>query len=111
MGRVNALSWNRSILAPYILSAGASDSCIWNHDVRCQHSLILMQRLHVRELINVQWSANSSYEMMRTSDASNLFLASSSITGDLACSRMSEMKANWAGHLDLARVDQPYFYE
>jgi len=71
----------------------------------------MMQRVHGRELINVQWSANSSYEMMRTSDASNLFLASSSISGDLACSRMSEMKANWGGEIDLARVDEPYFYE
>lgn len=44
--RVSSLSWNRSVLAPYLLTSGGLDSVIINHDVRAKNSIINLMSHH-----------------------------------------------------------------
>ena len=60
--RVSSLSWNRSIMAPYLITASGADSIIMNHDVRVKNSMVSLMRKHLNEVITLNWSANSSYE-------------------------------------------------
>jgi len=91
LARVSALSWNKSILAPYLLSASGPDTLIVNHDVRMRRSAINVLEKHGCEVTGLEWSANCSYEQMRQSDAASIYLSSTSVQGDLAVWRLSEI--------------------
>lgn len=106
---MTSLSWNRSVLSPYLLSAGGADTFLWNHDVRMRNSLVCIHRIHKSEVINLQWSTNTSHEMMRTSDPTQIYLASSSMSKDLACWRLSDL--NYQSSPDVIKASTPYFYE
>ena len=111
MGRVTSLSWNRSVLSPYLLSAGGTDGLLWNHDVRMRNSLVCLHRLHRGEIINLQWSTNTSHELMRSSDPSNIYLASTSVTPDLACWRLCDLNYQSGHSIDVTKPSIPHFYE
>ncbi len=89
--RVSCLSWNRSILAPYLLSAAGADSIIVNHDIRMRNSMIGYLSKHCNEVITLAWSTNSSYEQMRQSDPSSVYLSSTSMGADLAVYKLNDM--------------------
>lgn len=105
LARVSALSWNKSILAPYLLSASGPDTLIVNHDVRMRRSAINVLEKHDCEVTGLEWSANASYEQMRQSDATNVYLSSTSVRGDLAVWRLSDITF---GHDHTLR---PYLYD
>lgn len=88
---MSSVSWNRSILAPYLLTASGADSMILNHDVRMRNSMVSLIRKHTSEVISLAWSTNNSYEQMQRSDASSVYLSSTSIGQDLAVWRLSDM--------------------
>ena len=60
---------------------------------------------HDREVVNLDWSPNSSYEQMRQSDPTNIYLSSSSMRNDLAVWRLSDLSYG-QDHLM-----KPYLYE
>ncbi len=76
--RISSLSWNRSVLAPYLITTGGKDSLIINHDIRVKNPVINYMSHHKGEICNLQWSTNHSHTMMQTSDPSNVYLASAS---------------------------------
>ncbi len=103
--RVSALSWNKSILAPYLVSVSGPDAIIVNHDVRMRRSMVNVLEKHGCEVVSLNWSPNCSYQQMRQSDASSIFLASTSVSGDLAVWRLSDLSYGLDQNL------QPYLYE
>ena len=88
---MSSLSWNRSILAPYLLTAAGADSFIVNHDVRIKNSVINSLRKHTSEVISLNWSTNASYEQMKKSDASSIYLSSTSLGADVAIWKLSDL--------------------
>ena len=75
---VNALSWNRSVICPYLISTGGSDCLVMNHDIRAAESVINMVVGHAGEMSTLAWSANHSPDMMRMADPTKVLLASGS---------------------------------
>lgn len=92
MGRVTTVSWNRSVLAPYLVSAAGADSMIVNHDIRMRNSMVNCLKFHRQEVVSLQWSPNASHTLMRQSDATNIYLSSTSLDSNLAVWRLSDLQ-------------------
>ncbi|CDW76425.1 wd40 repeat-containing protein [Stylonychia lemnae] len=104
--KVGALSWNRSILAPYLLTSGGSDAMIFNHDVRAKNSEICVMHKHRGEICSLSWSVNQSHEMMQTSDPSNIYLA----TGSNQDKALGIWKLNQISYQNAYHSD-PWFFD
>ncbi|TNV83008.1 hypothetical protein FGO68_gene5618 [Halteria grandinella] len=93
-GRVTSVSWNRSVLAPYLVSAAGVDSLIVNHDIRMKNSIVNFIKQHPTgaDIIQLQWSPNQSHEQMRLSDPSSIYLASTSNACDLGVWRLTDLQ-------------------
>jgi WD40 repeat protein len=64
--RVSSISWNRSVLSPYLITSGGLDTVIINHDVRMKNSPInMLSGIHQGEICTLSWSTNSSHELMK----------------------------------------------
>ena len=98
--KVNAVSWNRSVVCPYLISTGGSDFLLQNHDVRVRDSVINMVVGHQGELSALSWSANHSPDMMRLSDPTKVMLASGSAQdASLGIWRLSDLNCGSEGRL------------
>eukprot|EP00347_Sterkiella_histriomuscorum_P001050 403373527 len=119
--RVSSISWNRSVLAPYLITSGGQDAIIMNHDIRAKNSIINYMTNHRGEICSLSWSVNQSHELMQTSDPSNVYtqhLAATKIIrqvyGDQVTQLMHQLKnhhgysrpiyskgllKHWLGHL------------
>lgn len=53
--------------------------------------MVSLIRKHTSEVISLAWSTNNSYEQMQRSDASSVYLSSTSVGQDLAVWRLSDM--------------------
>ena len=77
--QVNATSWNRSVICPYLISSGGNDTIIQNHDIRARDSVINFVVGHRGYISSLEWSTNQSSDMMRCSDPTTVLLASGSV--------------------------------
>lgn len=56
---VTAISWNRSLCAPYLVATGSTDSTIVFHDIRKKFSVISQIRnTHQGKITRLDWSCN-----------------------------------------------------
>lgn len=62
-----------------------------NHDIRMRNSLVCYLQRHYHEVISLNWSVNTSYEQMRQSDPTSVFLSSTSLGSDLAVFRLCDL--------------------
>lgn len=106
------MSWNRSILAPYLLTISCGSFLI-NHDVRMRYSQVGMLTSHKSEVIAASWSTNGSHEQMRQSDPSNVMLASSARGAELAVWRITDMLYGQFDRMGLGKQEhaEPLFYD
>lgn len=70
--------------------------------------MINLLKRHTSEVISLNWSANGSHEQMRSSDASQIYLTSSSTMADLAVWRLSDLSYTQS---ESSMTETPYFYE
>lgn len=94
---MTGLSWNRSIVCPYLITTGSADSTIINHDIRVKNSVVnVIQLSDFEHVSQLKWSTNESHEFMRNnSDPSTIYLAGATYnqehkTGSLNIWRLSD---------------------
>ena len=98
--KVNAISWNRSVICPYLISTGASDTVV-NHDIRIRNSVINMVEGHQGEISSLLWSTNHSPDMMRMSDPTKVMLASGCTQASMGVWRLSDLNSKKEGKLSV----------